>query len=657
MAAQRGHSGRLWVVAVSVLGLYGGLAGRLYVIQAKDQPKYREMAASQHFVRVTRPERRGSILDCRGRALATSVQAPSIYVDPRQLDDPQGTCRRLAELLGLDATVLASRVERPMGLTCLRRGLSPEEEQRLRQEPAVRGLGTAVEFRQGGLYARPAEIVDPTAAAAALAPLLGCDAEELVPDLDGLRRFCWVKRKASEAEAKRVEAERLPGVAVWPEYKRMYPHGELACQLVGFTGIDEQGMEGLEATLDDVLAGEPGRASLQRDAAGRYISTTDAAKLPRPGSDVELTVDAVVQGHAEAALREMWDLWAPKGAMAVVLDPRTGDLLAAASLPTYDPNRYGTYAPADLKNRARARYIVDWFEPGSIMKALVFSGALQERVVTEQTDFFCENGCWFIGSRRFKDLHGYGHLSAEMVIVKSSNIGTAKIGMKLGPERLYRYLRAFGLGRATGFELPGENPGQLYPPSRWTSLSLPSVCIGHEVCVNGVQMALAYGAIANDGVLMAPRVVRRVRRDDGTWAERPVKPVRQVVPASVAQRVRRVLCRVVEEGTGKHARLAMYTLGGKTGTADKVVGGHYVSGASVCSFAAMAPAEKPQIVVLVSVDEPTKRAGGRFFGGTVAAPAVGQIIKQTLAYLGVAPDKPQALARLGIGTDTQRGTR
>jgi len=289
------------------------------------------------------------------------------------------------------------------------------------------------------------------------------------------------------------------------------------------------------------------------------------------------------------------------------------------------------------------------------MKAFVFSAALNERVVTEQTDFFCENGVWMIGSRPFHDVHAYGHLTAEMVIVKSSNIGAAKMGGKVGPERLYRYLRAFGLGRTTGFDLPGENPGKLYPPSRWTSLSLPSICIGHEVCVNAVQMALAYGAIANDGVLMGPRLVRRIRRADGTWAERPAKPVRQVIPASVAQRVRRVLCRVVEEGTGKAARLPGYTMGGKTGTADKVVRGVYVRGASVCSFAAMAPIEKPQLVVLVSVDEPTKHTGGRFFGGTVAAPVAKQIIKQTLAYLGVAPDKPQALARLGIGTEPQRG--
>lgn len=657
MAAQGGHNARVWVVALFVLGLYGGLLGRLYLIQGKEQGRFQDLAASQHFVRVARHERRGSILDCRSRPLATSVQVSSVFADPRQIDDPHGTALRLAELLGLDATLLLSRLERPMGLVCLKRGLSAQEEQALRENPDVRGLGEAVEVRDGALYARPAKVRDPQAAAASLAPLLDRDPEELETDLDGLRRFVWIKRKVTEHEAKQVAAAGLAGVGVAPEYKRVYPQAELACQLVGFTGMDEEGLEGLERVLDETLAAEAGSARLQRDAAGHYIVTTDAARNPRSGADIELSLDLVIQGYVEAALRDMCDLWAPKGAFAVALDPRTGDILAAASLPTYDPNKYAEYEPKDLRKRARARYIVDMFEPGSIMKALVFSAALNERVVTEQTDFFCENGCWSAFSPPFHDVHAYGHLTAEMVIVKSSNIGAAKMGGTLGPERLCRYLRAFGLGRATGFDLPGENPGKLSPPSRWTSRSLPSVCIGHQVCVNAVQMALAYGAIANDGVLMGPRVVRRIRRADGTWAERPAKPVRQVIPASVAQRVRRVLCRVVEEGTGKAARLPAYTIGGKTGTADKVVNGVYVRGASVCSFLGMAPIEKPQVVVLVSVDEPTKHTGGRFFGGTVAAPAVKQIIKQSLAYLGVPPDKPQALARLGIGTEPQRGTR
>jgi cell division protein FtsI (penicillin-binding protein 3) len=469
-----------------------------------------------------------------------------------------------------------------------------------------------------------------------------------------------VKRKVTQAERKRlVAAPGLQGVGIVPEYQRVYPHGQLGAQLLGFVGIDERGLEGLERTLDGALAGEGGYATFQRDAAGRLISAMDMAGQPaHRGSDVVLSLDTVIQGYAEAALQEAWELWAPRAAVAVVLDPRTADVLAAASLPSFDPNRYRDYGPNELKHRARARYIVDWMEPGSIMKPFVLSGALNERLVHERSVIFCENGVWLIGSRRFHDHHAYGHLSGAEVIIKSSNIGAAKIGKRLGPQRLYRYLCGFGFGRSTAFILPGENPGRLRPPSAWTSYSLPSVSIGQEVCVNALQMALAYAAIANDGVLMRPRVVRRIRRRDGTWLRRPARAVRRVIPVSVARRVRRVLLRTVEEGTGRRSRLAPYTVGGKTGTGQKpAADGGFSHTAVICSFAGMAPIERPRLVVLVSVDEPTKREGGRHFGGTVAAPIVGRILKQSLAYLGVRPDKPDALARLGLAAGGQRAIR
>ncbi len=657
MTNQGGHNARVWIVAGFLLALYGGLVGRLCLIQGKEQGRFEELARAQHFVQVKRAERRGSILDRRGRPLATSVQVPSIFADPKAMADLEGTARRLADLLDLDAVMLLSRLQRPAGTVCLKRGLAADQEQQLRADEAVRQLGDALEFRGGALLARPKQIEDPAAAAAALAPLLGRDAEELATDLDGLRRFIWVKRKVSEHEAKQVAAANLEGIGVVPEYQRTYPQRELACQLVGLVGVDEQGLEGLEQALDATLAPTPGYATFQRDAAGRYISTpTAASRPPQSGADIVLTVDSVIQGYVEAALHDVCDLWAPRcGAFAVVIDPRTGDVLAAASTPGYDPNNYKDYDPADLKRRARARYIVDWMEPGSIMKAFVFAGALTEGVVNEQTPIFCENGAWATGPRVLHDVHAYGTLPASMVLIKSSNIGTAKIGQKLGPEKLYRYLTKFGLGRPTGFDLPGENPGKLRPPSRWTSLSLHSICIGQEVCANAVQMAMGYGAIANDGVLLRPRLIHSVRRPDGTWAERPVRPVERVIPASVAMRLRRLLCGVVEEGTAKAARIPTYTIGGKTGTGQKPMpGGGYSRTAVTCSFVGMAPVERPRVVVVVTVDEPTKTAGGRHFGGTVAAPAVAQIIRQTLPYLGVPPDKPQALARLGYGDGPQR---
>jgi cell division protein FtsI (penicillin-binding protein 3) len=317
-------------------------------------------------------------------------------------------------------------------------------------------------------------------------------------------------------------------------------------------------------------------------------------------------------------------------------------------MPRLDPNDWRRYSRAEREERMRARYAVDWIEPGSVMKPFVFSAAMTEGVVDESTVFYCENGVWILGSRRFHDHHAYGNLTAAQVIIKSSNVGAAKMGTKLGAEPLYRYLRAFGFGQLTGFPVYGENPGLLRPPSQWTSFSLPSISIGQEICVNMMQMTLAYGAIANDGVRMKPRLVRRVRGADGQWRERPVEEATRVIPAEVAQRVRRVLFRTVEDGTGRRAKLDLYSMGGKTGTAQKAVNGRFSHKYVVCSFVAMAPIERPRVVVMVSLDQPSKHPGGqRHFGGTVAAPVVGRIVDQALAYLGVEPDKAQTLARMG----------
>ena len=651
---------RLWVLTILVLGLFAGLLGRLCMIQGMDVPRYKALADSQHFAKVLRPERRGTVMDCRGRPLAVSVQVPSIYVNPSLVEgkDRETVARRLAELLGVDREEIYFGLRVPRDVICLKRGLSPEEEQRLRAQPVVRGMGSALAVEGGMVLARPPAIEDPDGVATDLAPLLKRDVEEVRADLEALREFIWVRRKVTEAERKRVvDAPGLTAVGVMPEYKRTYPHGALAAQIVGFVGIEEQGLEGLELALGELLTPKDGYAKFQRDAAGRLISSHDpTVQAAESGLDIELSIDAVIQGYAEAALREAWDLWAPKGAVAVVLDPRTGDLLAAASLPTYDPNKAMEYEPDDFRDRARARYIVDMMEPGSIMKVFVLSAALTEKLVTEETVIFCENGVWVIGSRRFHDHHAYGNLTVAEVIVKSSNVGAAKIGTKVGAERLFHYLRAFGFGRPTGLDLPGENPGMLRPPSRWTSFSLPSVCFGQEVCVNVLQMSLAYGAIANDGLLMRPRLIRRIRRLDGTWVERPPREVGRAIPAAIAQRVRKVLCSVVEQGTGKQARLGPYSVGGKTGTAQKPARGGFSHTALICSFVGMAPADQPRLVVMVSLDEPSKSVGGRHFGGTVAAPYVGQILKQSLAYLGVPPEKPQTLARLGLPVNPEKRT-
>lgn len=658
MERRRAHDGRMWVATLFILGLFAGLFGRLCWIQGKDANWYRALAHRQHHAKMPLAVRRGTIYDVMGRELASSVETPSIFANSREIEDRAALAERLGELLDIDPEALFARLERRQAEVCIRKGLTVEQLEALRPRTLRQRFGRGLEARGGALYARPAEIANPRRVAALLADILEMDEEALLVELDGYMHFTWVKRKVTEEERRLVErASGVHGVGVVPEYKRRYVHGELAAQVLGFVGIDENGLEGVELGFNRLLGGEPGYITFRRDAAGRFISDVELPRrAPRPGTDIELAIDAVVQSFAEAALKDAWDLWAPRAAMAVVVDPRTGDLLAAASLPAFNPDRYAQYEPADLKDRMRARYIVDWMEPGSIMKPFVLAAVLQEGLVDESTVIFCENGVWLLGSRRFHDHHAYGNLTVADCIIKSSNIGAAKLGTKLGAMRLYRYLRAFGFGQPTGIAMRGENPGLLRPPRQWTSYSLPSISIGQEVCVNMLQMALAFGTIANDGVRMRPRLVRRVLGEDGTWKERPPQSAERVIPAAIAQRVRRVLFRTVERGTGRRAKLDLYSVGGKTGTAQKAVGRTFSHSKVICSFVAMAPIEQPRVVVMVSVDEPTKRAGGRHFGGTVAAPVVGRIIDQTLAYLGVEPDKAQTLARMGDTDPWERAT-
>jgi len=643
---------RVWVVVISLLGLFAGLVGRLCWIQGKDAPVYRAIADLQHRVSVPVAVPRGAILDRSGRKLAHSVRTSSIFIDPRQVCDRIKTSRRLSELLGVDGDKVFSRLGGAPEPVCLKWDVTEEDQRKLHHSPLYeKVLSPATFVADGALWARAELIKDKPAASVEYARALGRKRKAVLEELDGPREFVWVKRKISEEERRRVAGDKeVEGIGIVSEYRRSYPHGDLAAQLVGFVGLDENGLEGIELAMDSSLSGENGFLTFERDAAGHYISNLGLPRRdPVPGSDVELTLDAVIQQIVEEELKAMCEKWGPRGAMAIVLDPRTGDILAAASVPSFDPNRYAEYRSRDLDLFARARYVVDMWEPGSIMKPFVLAAALTEGLITEETVFFCENGCWLIGSRRFHDVHAYGNLSAAEIIIKSSNVGAAKIGTRVGAVRLYSYLRRFGFGQPTGYAIQGETPGRLASPVAWTSFSLPSVCVGQEICVSALQMTLGFATIANDGVRMRPRLVRRMMREDGSWQENPPREVCRVIPASIAAQVRRLLCRAVEEGTGRPARQETYSLGGKTGTAQKLNpdGRSYSRSKSICSFVAMAPADRPRIVVMVTADEPTKPVG-RYFGGTVAAPAVGRIINRTLAYLGVAPDKTQTLARLGL---------
>ncbi|NQT87579.1 penicillin-binding protein 2 [bacterium] len=662
MDARRGHKTRVYTIAAGILAVYGALFGRLCIIQVSDGEHYRALAKAQHISTVRLSERRGLITDRSGRTLAVSVKVASVFANPRLMRDIPAVARRLALLLGMEQAKVEKRLGRRLERVCLKSGLKPVEIARFEKRPIVADLGNGIAIKDGSVYVYPARVKSTEAVAKKMARLFGTTPADILGKLTGLRPFVFVKRKVTQEERERVLAAKLPGVSVTSEYQRTYPQG-VAAALVGFVGIDENGLEGIERAKDDILSGTPGHATFRRDAPGRLISDPSLSRQAAvPGCDIELTLDVIIQRYAEEALEEVTAIWAPRvGATAIVLDPRTGDVLAAASNPSFDANDHGELSTDNLRKRCRARYIADWMEPGSVMKPFVLAGAFTERLVNEESIIFCENGVWILGARRLRDHHAYGNLTAEMVIVKSSNIGAGKLGRMLGPKRLYTYLSGFGFGQATGFPMPGENPGLLRHWSTWRrNYSLPSISMGQEVCTTTLQMALAYATLANDGQRMAPRLVRRVTRPDGTREENAPRALAQVIPASVAKRVRTILFRTVEEGTGTRAKSKLYSIGGKTGTAQKTLKGKQKGFSHrdlICSFVALAPIENPRVVVIVAVDEPSNTAAGRHYGGTVAAPAVGQIIQRTLAYMGVEPDKPQLLARLDGGSTGRRTNR
>lgn len=468
-------------------------------------------------------------------------------------------------------------------------------------------------------------------------------------------RFVWVKRKMSEAEAAKFEGAKLAGMMFPTEYVREYPQGQTAAHILGFSDIDGVGREGVENVCDTVLRGTGGSRKVWRDALGKQL-TDDNDKLASdaPGLDVTLTIDSYIQTLVEKELAAVVDEYKAASACALVMDPQTGDILAMAGYPTYSPS-----APADFPAKNRLNPVIaSVFEPGSIFKPFVVAGALDAGVVTPERQFNCEGGAWRMPgvSRTLHDVHGYGMLSVEMIVAKSSNIGTAKVAAELGKNKLYFYLTAFGFGSKHGIPLQGEVTGTLRPVAKWDGYTMGSIPMGHEVTTTPLQIVTAYCALANGGLLLRPRLVKEIRKPDGTVVSTvPVTPLKRVVKATVTKQILSMLERTVQEGTGKSSKLNEYRVGGKTGTAQMVVNaaeikaGHkgYSPTRYASSFVGVAPIEAPRVVVLVSVKEPK----GAHYGGVVSGPTARNIISGTLQYLRVAPSKPVESV-VGTGSPT-----
>jgi cell division protein FtsI (penicillin-binding protein 3) len=487
------------------------------------------------------------------------------------------------------------------------------------------------------IYAVPTDIKDPVETAVLLCGAFDdCPKKELEQLQDRLKRldargrrrsFAYVKRRATPIEAKRVAALELKGIGFMKESKRFYPNRELAAHLLGYVGTDNAGLHGLEATYDKTVRGREGTMLVQTDARGHAFGRLD--RPPTTGGSLELTIDEHLQFIVERELKAGVAAARADGGTAVVMDPASGEILAMASWPTFNPNQRGDAGEAALRNRA----VQDLYEPGSTFKLVTASAAIEEKVVTPDEIIDVSAGMIRFGSRVIDDMHRYAPLSFTDVIVKSSNVGAIKVGLKVGAERLSLYIRRFGFGHASSPDFPSESPGIVWDPSKLNDSALASVSMGYQVGVTPLQMAAAASVIANGGTLYEPHVVRATIKGGVRTAVSP-KAVRRAILPETAATLTGIMERVVTDGTAKAARLASYAVAGKTGTADKLVNGRYSSSQQNVSFVGFVPSRNPVMTVIVMIDSP--RVGGDT-GGAIAAPIFKHIADASLRMLGTTP--------------------
>ncbi len=498
------------------------------------------------------------------------------------------------------------------------------------------GVELAVSVEAPSIAARPRLIPDMKATVAGLAPLLEMSPTVLEQKLNPKKNFVWLRRQTTPEVAEAIDALDIRGVEIHVESKRFYPLKERAGQLIGFTNIDGNGLEGLERAFDSQLAGGEFEIEGMRDARGRTLLTEATPEFRRfEGNSVVLTIDERLQRVAEEALFHQVEKHEAKGGYIAVLDVKTGDVLAMANTPQFDPNHFSKHTAAEW----RLRTVTDTFEPGSTFKPFVLAGALQEGTVRLDTPIDCENGRIKIGKYTIRDSHPEQILSAAEVIKESSNIGAYKIAQSMGRDRFYDYIKGFGFGRATGVGLRGEQPGLVWPPDRWAEVSFANIAFGQGLTSTPLQVAVATGAIANGGMLMKPRIIKEIRDKDGNVIEETQPTlVRQVVSPEVAEQTAWAMSLVTREGgTATKAAMDHFTVAGKTGTAQKVnpETRRYDPDMWVGSFVGFVPAERPEIVAIVMIDEPK----GTRYGGVVAAPAFKKVATEAMAIRGVRVSK------------------
>jgi cell division protein FtsI/penicillin-binding protein 2 len=482
------------------------------------------------------------------------------------------------------------------------------------------------------LYGEPNRLADPEGTATKLSYILSVDRNELQRKLEGKKRFIWLARELSDEVCLAIKKLKIKGLGFKREDQRRYPNGMLAANLIGFAGIDEEGLEGIEYQYDSILSPVNGTKLVLKGPGGVEIPNgTVIVRPPEGGQNLVLTIDDVVQHLAEKELVKIVEQWNPKSCFIVVQQPYTGEILACATRPSYNLTNYGDFPHESYKNRA----VTDIYEPGSVFKIVTAAAALEDKRIVPETTFHCPG---------FVKVYGitmgctskHGTITVSEAIEKSCNVVLAKVGNLLGPESLYFYIRKFGFGEKTGISLPGESIGLLRLPTKWSGISSSAISFGQEIGVTGIQMITAISTVANGGSLVKPQIVKKIMSYDMTKTieETGIDFRRRVISEDVARSVKGMMEQVVVYGTGRRGSLDRYTAAGKTGTSQKLA--KKETGLKVVSFAGFLPVEKPAVTIYVVVDEPH---GDHVGGSTVAAPAFASLAGKLMLYLGVTPDK------------------
>jgi cell division protein FtsI/penicillin-binding protein 2 len=612
MEVQRYHRRWLLIAGFFIFAGFGGVVAQLFQLQVV---RHEELAgkARKYFERTyVKASRRADIRDVRGTLLATSKPVKTVCADP--------------SVIGTNYVVVATALAPLLGM--------PRAEllEKLQPRWVTNKAGAVVEDKYVVLKRK-------------------VDVETWEQITNAMAHLQFTENDAALPKKKRDYFWRIKTGALMtePDEERVYPNGQLAAHLLGFAGMAAHqtmngevmmitGKDGLELTLNSVLNGVHGWVQSEVDSKRKEIVTwRDQMVAPREGLDAYLTIDAGVQHIVETAIAEGYQKFSPESVSAAVIRPRTGEILAMANLPTFDPNHIEGVDADSFRNR----FVTDAYEPGSTFKVVVVSGALNEKMITLGKQYNCENGLWYYCGKQLKDVHPIRVTDVEGVIAHSSNIGAAKIGIEMGPERLYNYIQRFGFGTRTGISLPGESPGISHPVKKWNGLSISRIPMGQGISTTPLQMVMAMSAIANDGLLMKPMIVSRfVDRSGQTVVQNEPTPVRQVISPSTARDMVKALKAVVStNGTAAAAAIPFYTVAGKTGTAQKAVPGGYSRDKYFSSFIGFFPADDPEICISVVFDAPDRKKG--YYGAQTSIPVFKNIAERAARYLAIPMEKQE----------------